>query len=69
MTKEKTFSPSKICHSSHWGEYPLHLNAIWKTVPVVTYEQNIVKYSYVPQSFVASNPVLNQLQMEANGSR
>ena len=27
------------------GEYPLTFNAIWKTLPVVTYEQNFVEHS------------------------
>ena len=46
VTKEKTFpSPSKIFHSPHFAEHPLPLNAIWKTLPVVPYEQNFVEHS------------------------
>ena len=45
VTKKKTFSPRKISHSPHWGDYLLQLNAIWQTVPVVTYEQNFVEHS------------------------
>ena len=45
VTKEKTFPPSKISHSPHLREYPLPFNAIWKTLPVGTYEQNFVEHS------------------------
>ena len=45
VTKEKKNSPSKISHSSHWGECSLPLNVIWETLPVVIYDQNFVKSS------------------------
>ena len=44
MTKEKKFSPSKISHFPRWGVYPLNPNAVWKSLPVVTFEQSFVKH-------------------------
>ena len=45
VTKEKKISPSKISHSSHWGECSLPLNVIWEILPVVICEQNFVESS------------------------
>ena len=43
--KEKKFPRCKISYSPYWGKYPLPLNAIWKTLSVVTNEQNFVEHS------------------------
>ena len=58
-TKDKKKFPSAISHYPHWGEYPLPLLAIWKTLTVVTYEQKFVEHSQVLELFATSNPVLN----------
>ena len=38
-------SPPTKLSIPHWGEQLLPLNDIWKTLPVVTYEENFVEHS------------------------
>ena len=62
VTKEKTIPPAIFpILPCRWGEYPLPLNAIWKTLPVEIHEQNFVEHSQVLELFVTGNPVLNLL--------
>ena len=62
VAKEKTIPPATFpILPCRWGEYPLSLNAIWKTLPVGIHEQNFVEHSQVLELFVTGNTVLNLL--------